>query len=193
MRSTESGGGYIGRSLVEQFATLPSNAGSLKTIYARGGSQVKDFSWAVPFPQRGEDSEQDSSYWEAWIHIGEIFGGGACAAAYAPEESDRWVLIVGYLREILKIQVPGRGRDPYALNFLACCYADGTGVERNLTMARQGFLDAGNLGLSVAWFNLGRLYCRGKEPNYKRAVKIFVRGSEMGCTFCGRKLQDFGA
>lgn len=151
---------------------------------------MKRYVWVVPFPQRSDDCGKHSDeYWKLWTCIQEIYGGGACAAAYAPEKSSRWTLVVEYLNKIFLEQ----RNDPFALNFLARCYAEGEGVERDMKKARQGFLDAGNLLLPVAWFNLGILHSLADDPDFVEVVNCFTMGKRLGCSFCANKISALGS
>lgn len=121
-----------------------------------------------------------------WQQIRDLVGGGARARAYGTTLDNRWDLIVRLLFTIID-RWPS---DPYALNFLASCYELGRGIECDPKKAKTGYLDAANLGLPVAWYNLGGFFAR--EGDYNRAVQHFKNGVELGCPLCGNKLRSLG-
>lgn len=143
-----------------------------------------------PFPFEGALVDCSDEQKGIWIRVTELWQGGAVAREYCkkdPEERDRWMLVVGELQKLLS-----RDRsDVFAVNLFACCQLFGRGTAQDVIGARQGFLDVGNLGLSSGWYNLGVLVAspRFGSPDYIKAIRYFLKGTQAGCPFCKNRLE----
>lgn len=142
---------------------------------------------AVPFPHEEELCSRGEEYRKAWRRIQDLFHGGACAAALVSGRENQWMQIVAILKGLHKERADG-----YETNLRAYCSDMGNGVTQNLQQARILYLDAGNLGLPSAWFNLGTFYASGRDGKfqYVKAVRCFQRGAEAGCVLCQNKLRN---
>lgn len=73
--------------------------------------------------------------------------------------------------------------DPFAKNLLGVMYEMGRGVPENYDIAASLYRDVALTGeLPIAWYNLGMNYWRRKL--YYQAVESFLKGKQLGCTWC---------
>lgn len=86
------------------------------------------------------------------------------------------LLAFDYLKQAVDAKYPD------ALNDMACCYANGDMVEKDMEKAKELFLEAAYLGFGEAYNNLANLYTYKdyiKKPNWEKAAKYYQKGAEM--------------
>ena len=71
---------------------------------------------------------------------------------------------------------------PKAEFSLGYCYANGVGVEKNISKAERWYLEAAEKGVADAQYNLGLLYLKGDDDlaKYEKAANMFLKAAEQG-------------